>query len=103
MRWRPVELTGVGEGLGAGVGVAVGAGVALGAGVAVGVGVAVGAGVALGAGVGVAVGVGTGTVVLPLNVMFAGGTRMLPGEATNPNPTFPPGGIDWFHDAGTVL
>ena len=75
----------------------------MGAGEAVGVGVALGAGVAVGAGVGVAVGVGTGTVALQLNVMFAGGTRRLPGEATNPNPTFPPGGIDWFHDAGTAL
>jgi hypothetical protein len=89
------EGTGVAEGLGAGVGVGDGAGVAVGAGV----------GVAVGAGVGVAVGtgVGVGTAELPLKEMFAGAVSMLPGAATNPKPTFPPGGIDWFHETGTAL
>ena len=75
----------------------------LGAGVAVGNGVAVGdgVGVALGAGVGVAV--GEGTAALPLKEMFAGAAVMLPGAATNPKPTVPPGGIDWFHETGTAL
>ena len=88
-------LTGVGEGTGVGLGVGVAVGD--GAGVAVGAGV----GVALGAGVGVAV--GAGTAALPLKETFAGGAVMLPGAATNPKLTVPPGAIDWFHETGTAL